>query len=366
MTQNKVLQKYYRRLETEGILKAILAGLAMGILCYFLVTLITWFTPFNGVWLAIGVGVGICLLAIPVSYFILFRPTDRDVAKRLDQLGLEERFLTMVAYQNETGGIYDLQRKDAVAALDKLDVKDIKLSISPVLAIILAVAAALGITMTVLSVKTEGSVGTIINPPIIEGEEKDPGEPFVEEFYCTVTYKVVFYSNATGSYIENVGGYVTGGNTQVVKLGENAQTVTAVADDGFGFAGWTDTLEEETQEASRTDMEIQEDSEYYAIFVLSDNNGGGGDGDPSEGDGDPSDGDGSGEGDGENESNNNGNGNQTGSGSSPNKNNNVIDGDTDYREVLSSYYDQAMQQLADGTLTDEMRAFIEQYYGIII
>jgi hypothetical protein len=132
-----------------------------------------------------------------------------------------------------------------------------------------------------------------------------------------------------------------------------------VADEGFGFVGWMDTLEDDEQKESRTDKEINEDVEYYAIFMLSNNGGGGGSGE-GDGDGEGDNGSGSGSGDG---------GGSGGSGGGSDVdiqgNNKIIDDTTYYRDVIEAYYEQAMQQLADGTLSDEMREFIQQYYGII-
>jgi uncharacterized membrane protein YgcG len=258
----------------------------------------------------------------------------------------------MVAYQDEKDGIYALQRRDAVAALDKVDVRSIRLVISPVLIILLACSLCLSVSMAVLNVKTGGTHTSLVTPIDPDPDVTEP-EPFVEQVYYTVTYRVVYTTDGM-SFVDNIGGYVTGGNTQEVKAGEDALTVTAVADEGFGFVAWMDTLYDDTQKSSRTDKAINEDVEYVAIFMLSDNGSGG----SGNGNGSGGGGDGSG---------NSGSSNGSGGGASVDfkENNKVIEGDTYYRDIIDAYYEQAMQQLADGTLSDEMRAFIEQYYGII-
>jgi hypothetical protein len=268
---------------------------------------------------------------------------------------LEERLLTMVAYQDETDGIYALQRRDAVAALDKVDVRSIRLVISPVLIILLACSLCLSVSMAVLNVKTGGTHTSLVTPIDPDPDVTEP-EPFVEQVYYTVTYRVVYTTDGM-SFVDNIGGYVTGGNTQEVKAGEDALTVTAVADEGFGFVAWLDTLYDDTQNASRTDKAVNEDVTYTAVFMLSDNGGGGS---------------GSGNSSGSGSSNGSGSGDTSGTGSGGGGasvdiqgNNKVIEGETYYRDVIAAYYEQAMQQLADGTLSDDMRAFIEQYYGII-
>ncbi|MBR2929730.1 MAG: hypothetical protein IKC32_00740 [Clostridia bacterium] len=69
------------------------------------------------VWLAILVGCASCACGFLLA-FLLLRTSDRQLAVRLDEeLMLDERLETMVEYINETGAIYELQRRDAEAAL---------------------------------------------------------------------------------------------------------------------------------------------------------------------------------------------------------------------------------------------------------
>ena len=43
----------------------------------------------------------------------------------------------------------------------------------------------------------------------------------------------------------------------------------------------------------------------------------------------------------------------------------IIDGETPYMDVYEEYYQKAMELLASGTLSDEMRQIIENYFGIL-
>lgn len=59
--------------------------------------------------------------------FLFFRPNDKKIAKRLDcDYGLSERAKTMVAFENVTGEVVEMQRRDAQAKLAAVSSKDVK------------------------------------------------------------------------------------------------------------------------------------------------------------------------------------------------------------------------------------------------
>jgi hypothetical protein len=60
------------------------------------------------------------------------------------------------------------------------------------------------------------------------------------------------------------GGRIDGPSEQFVLFGENALPVTAIADEGYKFDGWSDGIET----ATRQDLEIKENVLYNAVFAI--------------------------------------------------------------------------------------------------
>lgn len=81
-----------------------------------------------------------------------------------------------------------------------------------------------------------------------------------------VTVKIIVTDNTedyvTVTYEASEGGRIDGQAVQTILKGEDAQTVTAVAEEGYVFAGWSDGLET----AERTDTDVQENLTVTAQF----------------------------------------------------------------------------------------------------
>ena len=83
-----------------------------------------------------------------------------------------------------------------------------------------------------------------------------------------------------------------------------------------------------------------------------------------DGDGSGSSGEGSGSGEGGEDGQGNGQGQGDGSGGGWSDNNQVIDGETNYRDVLEQYYDLAMEYINSGEeIPPEIKEFIENYFN---
>ena len=63
-------------------------------------------------------------------------------------------------------------------------------------------------------------------------------------------------------YTVEGGGKIQGDDVQTLTPGNNASTVTAIANDGWVFIGWDDGYENPT----RTDKSLTEDTVFVAIF----------------------------------------------------------------------------------------------------
>ena len=147
METKQYFNKYLSKLNLEALLKSILSALIVGSAATFVFSAISWFASISGaVWIAIGVLIGITLAFTPLFYFKRFRTTVIDNARRLDKMGLEERLITMVEYENDSSFIAAAQRADAKEKLDSVKKENLKIIIPkkiwiPLAACFLACAA---------------------------------------------------------------------------------------------------------------------------------------------------------------------------------------------------------------------------------
>lgn len=113
MEQTKLLRRFYGRLLAEALLFAVLNGLICGAGVVFIVSFVyhlLLLDPGVSVMLCIFGGVfGLCFLGC----MLLRYPTNRRIAARLDEAGLQERAGTMLAFAKESSTLVRLQRKDA-------------------------------------------------------------------------------------------------------------------------------------------------------------------------------------------------------------------------------------------------------------
>lgn len=367
---------YRKRLVREKVVTSLALGLTIGAGAEFLVALACYLFEFSGIWLPLTVGGVVFLSASALLYFLKLRPTEKDVMRRIDTMGLDERAVTMYELTDDDSYIARRQRRDTVEKVRVVSDTQIR-SAFPLFAlktwavILLFTLLLSGSGMTTVAALADA--GVIPPPDILPDKDR--------ENFCTV------------SYLTEGEGDIEGEPEQMVSLGGDATTVVAVADDGWVFSKWSDGV----KDPARTDRKLIEDLSVTAIFEeipeSSEDIDGDATGDAEEGDADknaPSDaqndssapagdsgeggegtgegdkGDGNGSGSGGQEGDGKGNGKGEGAGGGWSDGNQIIDGKTDYRDVRDLYYDQAMEILQNGgELPDYLREFIEQYYGSI-
>ena len=341
MNRKQNFEKHYSRLRLEAWLLSILWGLVPGLGCGALTALVLWFTKLDGLLLSLIATAAVTLIATPVYYAARFRPDAVKNARRLDRLGLEERLVTMVEFEKDDSVMARLQREDAKAQLEKIKPSSMKMRITRSLTLHLLITAVIYALLLALTIFSASGI-------IPGGDEliEDAVEE-AREVYVSVTYEV------------EDGGYIEGEADQLILLGTDAEPVVAVAEEGYVFVEWEDGR----SRPDRADTKVTEDVVYIAIFEPIAEDGDGDDGDSSD---KPMD---------------NPQENENASQSQPNDNsdspssaggkyeeaNQIIDGETYYREVLEMYKELLRQRLeAEGdTLTEEERAIIEAYLGIV-
>lgn len=344
MKANKYFEKHFSKLRTEALVRSLLAAMIIGFAVAFVVALATWFTSLNGLWISLAAFAASTAVATWIFYVKKYRPTAMNSARRLDRLGMEERLVTMVELENDESVMAQLQRQDAKKKLEELDAASVKIKIEKTTWITLAVSGVLGIAMMVV---TALSAFGLLPGGWEVLEELSPDEPIK---YVSVTYEA------------EDGGYIEGDAEQLIPIGSDSTPVVAVAEDGYEFQGWEDGY----RRPSRSDGKIEEDVIFIAIFL------------PLEDEADDGDGEETQESDQEkpkDKPSQNGKPQDDNPDAPPSNSgggkyeeaNQVIDGETYYKEVLETYREMLKERLeAEGDqMSDEERAIIESYLGIV-
>lgn len=351
---DEIFAKYRKRLAQIGLFKSVMLGLSLALSAVGAAALILWAARASlpvVIGVTAGLGVAVLLAAVPLLYFLHFRPTDREVACRLDALGLDERYITMYECEGDASGMAALQREDACTRLSSVPVRAFRftLALPMVLLLIFGVLFATGAT-TASVLAAGGDVPTQEVPPA----------PVTPTY--TVTYLV--WEEGTGT--------IEGECTQEVKAGGYTSPVTAVAAEGYAFAAWVDEDKAPLANGNnpRGEVNVRSDLTVYALFEKiehpaegedPDGNTDGGDdheieegGDDPEAPDDPGDpgqsGDNKGEG-----------GGQDGEGGR--QNNNVIDGTQDYKENFDR--EKLEDELKDKDIPDDLKDLLGDYYNTL-
>ena len=329
-----IFRQYYGRLRREAIIRSLLWGVAVGFLAAFIAAFVTWMTYFSaGFFVTLGVFFAVAGGVTPVAYLRFFRPTAKDVARRVDALGLEERTVTMLELRESSDYMALCQREDAQRALSGLGMAKFKFAVSLTLILLLSVGGVCAVGMATVTGLSDLGVLPSGAQLIDEARGRDPGN-YVEIGYLAAD-----------------GGYIYGEAEQRIRKGENTQTVIAVADDGYRFYRWTDGYPYPARSDSGSEEIV-----YTALFLPVDDaasapsvSGDEATDIPSE-DGNASDSEPQ----------------EPSGGVEPPNYDYIIDWTQLYKEVFGDYYDAAMEQLSssDG-LSDLLRIFIETYFGTL-
>ncbi len=123
----KGFQKFKRKLRTGAIIRACLFGISLGVIAVAALWLVAKMTATDPDFLRYAfVGGSVAVLGFGLM-FILLLPTNRRVARKLDNtLSLGEKVQTMLAFRNDTGDMAALQRADTDRILAETPKKRVK------------------------------------------------------------------------------------------------------------------------------------------------------------------------------------------------------------------------------------------------
>jgi tetratricopeptide (TPR) repeat protein len=118
MKENKYFKKNYNELLIEAILRSIIFGLSAGFAVGFIVFIVGIITTSNLLLIGIILSTTASLIVGVIKYIYGYRPTNKKVAQRIDELGLEERTITMVELEQSGSYIAQVQREDTKKKLE--------------------------------------------------------------------------------------------------------------------------------------------------------------------------------------------------------------------------------------------------------
>lgn len=343
MEKNKIFQKQFSKLKFEAIVKSTLAGVGCGLGVNFLTSLITWFTPFHGFWLSLLLFAIVAPVVSILFYYKRFYPSDIQNARRLDSMGLHERLVTMVEFQNADSEMARIQREDATRTLATIDKSQIKLKVSKALLVLFLCAFLLAVPMTTVNAMSEQ--GHLPRGDELLGSIVDDA--------TKLSYLI--------SYEVEEGGIIYGTAEQLVQEGSSATAVVALSNEGYYFKMWSDG----NTSPARIDENVSADATYIAIFVKMDSTEEWSDTDEGDSPTDAPEKKNEGQSPGDSIGDNPQDSMHGGGKYEPN--NQVINGNIYYREIIEEYKDTADERIFEenSTLTEEEIEFIKQYLGIV-
>ncbi len=371
VNDKKFLKKARGKLRFEAFVRSVIVAAMAGFFAMFVASAYLWLKAEEKYWIAFIVFGAVFAVTLPIVYFAKYRPKAKDVAKRIDAMGLEERLITMEELKGEDSFMAVRQRADAIFSLNKIKLGLLKLTTSISMVIILCLAFVLGGGMTTVSgLAAAGYLGSGKEWADRIKDELDPEKTF------EVRYSVVYLKEEAGgayySLCYDEGGVIEGNEDQVVVKGESSDAVMAEAMDGYAFAGWSDGYEN----PYRIDEDVQENIDVSAYFVkMTDSDEGDGNG-QGQGEGEP--GDSSQQGDeggepsdqqgeeGEGDSNVPSDQPGSGAGGKYEEKNQVLDGKTYYGDTYENAKSDTMEKTSkDGEMPSGVKKIISDYFDAI-
>lgn len=358
------LKNYRARIVREGILKSLFLGLVVGCSVLVVCLLLSWFFGFKaGLWLGIAL-FAVCTAAVtPTVYYLKFRPTAKAVARRVDELGLEERVLTMTELENDSSEMARMQREDTSRALGSVNHMLLKIAVSLSLCVAVAVVGFFGVGMTTVDALY---VAGVIPSGMELVSQLRPVDTFEVSYTVQSGTDGVIYlwdEDWEGVQLtpEDVFSVEKGGETPAVYAQDGPQYI---------FVGWSDGK----MSRYRQDVGVEKDMQIVALYqlvsdeevpsdenVLSENSNGDGNSDPNRhidtSDGqpnmtDPGNADGSGSGEG------------AGGHNSPNQQ--IVDGQQYYGDRYNDAHDEGMGRIeSTEDMPGDLKDAVSDYYSSI-
>ena len=120
------MNKFRRKLKIESLIKSALYSLLVSALIFIFFQLFVWFFHLN---ILISVIPSIISFGVsfPLFYYKKFNYSEIQLAKRIDDLGLEERVLTMIELEGNDSFIAKKQKEDTIKVLKEVNQANFKI-----------------------------------------------------------------------------------------------------------------------------------------------------------------------------------------------------------------------------------------------
>ena len=145
------LEAYYKKLHKESILKSLMSASMIGFSLMIVLSLIFYLTSFNGLVISLIAGISTILIATYIFKTYVFTVSIKTIANKLDDLGLEERVLTMVEFNDLESLISEKQRETAQEKLADITPKHIAFKHFMRMSIVLTLIFGLAVVSVTLS-----------------------------------------------------------------------------------------------------------------------------------------------------------------------------------------------------------------------
>ena len=251
---NQVMQKYYSRMAKEGLLNAFIYALGAGFGALLISAFVFWLTGFEYPWVGFIIMGVVASATMPLLYFAKFRPSKKTIARRVDELGLKERLLTMVELENNDSYIAQRQREDAISALSKINEDLLKIIISLTTKIAVVCVGVFAIAMNVVAILSSTGV-------LMSGKEL-----WYHWFGVPPTeYEITYTINGEGQLIFEDGKILNTGETYTITVqeGKDSGEVYAVSANEWVFIEWLDGY----QYPARTERNVDKKMTVTVVFA---------------------------------------------------------------------------------------------------
>lgn len=395
-----VLIEFKKKAKKQNIIKAGLCSVAISLLFTIPFLIVFWIMDYKYKFI-ICAGIFIVGVSVlfPVLYFKKFKYTEIQLAKRIDDLGLEERVLTMIELKDNNSFIAKKQKEDTLNVLKTVEANDLKgkykkqsfLSIFSTALASLVIALSLmfpnikeiiiayGEPKYIIKVSAEG-LGFVIdyskyeNQSLINAVSKKQEQDQIDkinnkEIVELKQFPTAFSNRISVNYrcFEDIDATMVldGANFEDISYrikSDETHILMALPYKGYVFIGWSDGCASPFREIDNysTDLIALFDEVSSVGEDLPDKQKEPGDKDGSA----DSESDGIGpEGNGTGKTNND---NNWGDGAKGSPANQVINGETYYGDIFNQSYQEAVERIKNDTnLTDAQKKAITDYFESI-
>ncbi len=393
------MNKFRRKLKIESLIKSALYSLLVSSILFILIEIVVWMNKLN---ILISVIPSIISFGIsfPLFYYKKFKYSEIQLAKRIDDLGLEERVITMAELEGNDSFIAKKQREDTIKALKEINPDNFKIRykkpsifsglLTALAALILSMSFAFpNIRETIIAhgepkytieVSAEG-LGFVIdyskyeNQSLINAVSKKQEQDQIDkinnkEIVELKQFPTVFSNRISVNYrcFEDIDATIVldGANFEDISYrikSDEIHILMALPYKGYVFIGWSDGCASPFREIDNysTDLIALFDEVSSVGEDLPDEQKEPGDKDESSGSGE-SDGRGE-EGNGTGKTSND---DSWGDGAKGSPANQVINGETYYGDIFNQSYQEAVERVKNNpNLTDAQKKAISDYFESI-